>query len=1375
MVCTRVNFNALFTDGFSSTTLTAANLLQLYQMLMNALLLMILTNLRPLNRVDYLRNERAMLFYLMTRRVSMLRTEYDLDSATTTAGRIAHNKQSIIIDSDDEPHCNTSKTLATNPAPQQRHSIADYFGKPVQPIASSSKLTKNATNHVAKKIKRTETNSNDIIDLTNSDNDIVIPNKKRVTLISNDDLGDHHGDDTPLKKTKLSKNNNDSANHNAGFINISTVETAFGASSSKVTLEMSNQSVFERDASTNNSLGEETGPKQPVERRKKKIPQTQGTRDRANQKRVAARQDPAHQKKVAEQLAAKLVESSGMDATVLANMFKQRVAHQTAILSATSMPSPTSPIAIVKSIVAAARREEQLDGIPANSPVWRHLKPVAHFMVDCTRNPFSFDVASYVSSGVLTQQKRALSQRRAEYYVRIVPFSSTADLRSAIVDYIMAFPADLPMAVVWLCRLGMSPCDAKAVVASSLQRVGWGDAANILMDLLDDNVLHSLNLGIPEDTIVHMPYVGYSIAGDPESRLDSDTNGGLHRRFINFCATTNTKAATYRFKMLDLAVEGPLAVRTDRRVGDVEACLIHCFALNTLNSARGGFMPHFTPRPDHRLIVDAALRAAGPATFLQSVSAALSKKVSALVDDEVDSWQGTSSSVETIHDNAIADIKKTSASVARQTNGEVVMVTLMKDITKEAHTGSVGGVYDATAGRGLRLHRHIVSLIYPEVPEHGDLGVEQIAQWFGPRLSFWRVILEHIWWMWSALFLFRYLFVLRPLLIVTHSSQMARLIRENTLPKVSKAFLDEQDEHARIDFLDGRSRGAQDLENAFTYDTSVSDKKSLKEYSTSEYIACIAVLSIIRYGSRHGDIAINVPSRHPGSIKYDPTFEVLRTTLQFLTQAVIEVTRIIIAKAQMEDPFQRVKGQDWNWMEARMAEAEQIISESGLRQAVDKVKICLHALESTIVRLRSAASNLKKRENGDAALRPTSKTNTAGKKPYQRSAATFLTAPSGKEREEQFAKLHQDELELQRGGNSTRFIPFGMSLHDRSFKTWFFELADGTDVVRAVNALGKSVEAQKKVQANFANVDHAREVKDQKQHLNSRTQELASRPKLLASAAQNLSNPIWMRTFSNKTPEKWHEYDGNLLAESWRYAVCLICGDIVIGETKNSKHYCNNGTKYVVKTDNFPGLKRLLYAHDSFLSPTLVEIGGADLLAVGLKQVNVRKFLTSHYSAHLPNSLSSLDPSLSTYVACSASFNFTLACCLDLSIPHFSTCPNPLTSHYLAIPWRQHTLEMVVNVLSGQDPSPICNTNCTFGTVFVTKVLRDTDKTCNHSCPLKTSNKRYCGTTEQTRVNTFFDLPVHYCRRIIYHTRLQSSRRGEVGWKDGGMDVKWEV
>ncbi|TDL27141.1 hypothetical protein BD410DRAFT_800192 [Rickenella mellea] len=169
----------------------------------------------------------------------------------------------------------------------------------------------------------------------------------------------------------------------AGFFDVSTVQTTFGPSSSKVTLDMGSKSNFERDTSAN-GVHEPTESKSPIETgpsgdemkgtgsiattsakkrrtrgqsttepRKKKLPHTQATRDRSNKKRAAARQDPdgVYQKKMAEQFAARLAESSETDAAVLVNIVRRKVAHQSSIRKILSRMT-LNPMEIVTSSCA---------------------------------------------------------------------------------------------------------------------------------------------------------------------------------------------------------------------------------------------------------------------------------------------------------------------------------------------------------------------------------------------------------------------------------------------------------------------------------------------------------------------------------------------------------------------------------------------------------------------------------------------------------------------------------------------------------------------------------------------------------------------------------------------------------------------------------------------------------------------------------------------------------------------------------------------------------------------------------------------------------------------------------------------------------------
>lgn len=259
-------------------------------------------------------------------------------------------------------------------------------------------------------------------------------------------------------------------------------------------------------------------------------------------------------------------------------------------------------------------------------------------------------------------------------------------------------------------------------------------------------------------------------------------------------------------------------------------------------------------------------------------------------------------------------------------SGAVIVVTIMKDISAEDYHSSAGGVFDATAGRSSQYDRHIHSLFHP-IPSLGDLSMDMASKFFGPYIDLWRLILKHKLLYLQILFLSRYLQWLRPTVIVVWSAPVMEMFTEGLFRRVWS--------HVPTADMAGFQAGVSgDFLLPLIHNTA-----GIPRPKGSEHLDRVGILSIWPFASGDADISILVPLGDPGSIKYDPLLSLLRSSLLYLGQGIVEITKAVAQRKQMVSPIStddRVSRH--SYLSSIIREVDAILESVKLDKAIATVK-----------------------------------------------------------------------------------------------------------------------------------------------------------------------------------------------------------------------------------------------------------------------------------------------------------------------------------------------------------------------------------------------------------------------------------------------------
>ncbi|KAF9556678.1 hypothetical protein EC968_008093 [Mortierella alpina] len=517
-------------------------------------------------------------------------------------------------------------------------------------------------------------------------------------------------------------------------------------------------------------------------------------------------------------------------------------------------------------------------------------------------NPLAFRPTSY--PGVLTEQLRRneIAGERARYYIRVLTVS-LLDLES----YAERYPADAE----WVNTLKMST----------------------------------------SQTSVSLLYVGMTTESSPLGRHRADVASPPKSRLGNvithFQGSRGGNWRIYEWTGLSRPIARPDDVRTTPLYGDIERNLIALLRGRGVNAASGGFTYNWEPTRLFMARVQGALityRATNPS--VAQPNPAPQGMFNAAVRNTVQATNAVFAAREQHSQNtrrtlvsptALEEVKVDAESNILMYGGRVISALITKDIPEEALQG--GYAYNSpTAGFAPRMERHIRALISPMARSlAGTLSL--------PRLDLWACTITHRHTEVALKCVCRYLINLRPLLVVSHSSNVAHLLQ---LDLLSSVWPSPQSCDAFV--------GASNPRVIAPVDSS-----QLADLEHPNFLEVLGEVCIIKFGPGDADYALHIPERDPGNMRYNPTLAPLYCELHLLCKAVYAIA---VSEMLKGGPPPEATANPLPWFKTIRANILRALTESGLSALMSDKKTEIRALESRVLSQRMLSAAQRGSESG---------------------------------------------------------------------------------------------------------------------------------------------------------------------------------------------------------------------------------------------------------------------------------------------------------------------------------------------------------------------------------------------------------------------------
>ncbi|KAF9209298.1 hypothetical protein BGZ59_010179 [Podila verticillata] len=559
------------------------------------------------------------------------------------------------------------------------------------------------------------------------------------------------------------------------------------------------------------------------------------------------------------------------------------------------------------------RSQMHVEEIEPDDPSFQamNMRGLTKALLDLNHDPLAFEPAKYSSDLQLAQEPEPQTQKVARYYIRLYMVT-----RATIRKYSQLYPADSSWAMAILSHDDLHNKDNP------------GDQED------------------PEEKIVcTLPYIGTTTASTPLGRFNQDQDRATASRLSNVLTCGKTQEGHIQvhasvFEWISLRQPGSTkqSIRTNPVFGNIERNLIALVHPWGLNSASGGVYYNWCPDSVflkqvkeciHDLLSTPVIPVPGHATIEKSedeCTQSISKHFEdmwiffcRLHSDNPGAVVNRIALQEIIADavNNVTSLGKFTASVF-----------ITHDITIESSKGGFAYSSDA-AGPGPRLEHHIRNVLKES---HIRL----------PRTDLWSCTTQKTASTASIMFLSRYLLILRPLLIVSHSSTVMNILWTDCLGEVWKST------SAANSFkkTDASRLTEKDL-SAFAH----LDNKTWNQEPKRSSTRTIGSVVVVQYGPGPQDFALHIPERHTGSGKYNPATQNLFCEIQLLSKAIYLVALDHVSRRYRE---LEMAGDD-NYLDVMCAirnDIEVDINVRGLRDLFETKRRSAETFESQIMSAR---------------------------------------------------------------------------------------------------------------------------------------------------------------------------------------------------------------------------------------------------------------------------------------------------------------------------------------------------------------------------------------------------------------------------------------
>ncbi|KAF7726235.1 hypothetical protein EC973_008944 [Apophysomyces ossiformis] len=668
------------------------------------------------------------------------------------------------------------------------------------------------------------------------------------------------------------------------------------------------------------------------------------------------------------------------------------------------MSSQNVLINSVKSTIQERRRVNEQTNLDANHPVWDLLQEEHFQLLDhLIRKPLLFNPFRYPNVlGAVDDIEEQIDQAPAtRYYIRR-SLHDKQQLQDMLSVYTEQFPADR----AWSERCTQAVMSILPIEGVSLLYAGTTKAASPSERLSDDLAVLSGSRFTNWNRANHHDWEVYEILG---IRLNAVANATISRRVL----------------------EGLLEDIFIKAIGPV-----------ALNSANGGELIDWEPSTElrqaaRRIFQEIPINTGLQVQVLRAES--LHQNIRRHFEDLARFLQFTPFQVPS---TGLIDVVAQQA-VPQQVNRNVLSVFVAKEITRESmiHQRSF---WSEDSGNGPTFFKYVCNMV-----EH-DAGYHTAYQYRGfvDLFPFSSDEIMQVGIPYTA----RYLRIVRPIIIASLSK---RVFSAFHLDLFRTSWIGSAD--TVINFL----RGLYSPNNMASLGSLV-DTAHASTATFTPYTAYIGSVAIVSYGPEDTDLALLLPIRHPGSLKYDPSTQKLEAKEIFLALCCLNVLETIVKHRLSYQARPNSASELETWLQDIRRQYDTTVQSNGLMQQLNDVKRAIFDLEQVTTSTQMISARRRQEESSSATKERSSL--------MARYSKPFLGAPNSVERRRQFYRLRDEETtRLERGLAYSRIpCPAEMEPLTEEYETWFLRQRYAAISCRRCTAADVTENAKKRVHDTIA-------------------------------------------------------------------------------------------------------------------------------------------------------------------------------------------------------------------------------------------------------------------------------------------------------------------
>lgn len=977
----------------------------------------------------------------------------------------------------------------------------------------------------------------------------------------------------------------------------------------------------------------------------------------------------------------------------------------------------------LKHLVAVNYNLRSLPIPPDDDPTWTFFSErVLDFLFTIREHPFDRGKwQPFVDDGtvaIITQDELFNKVTGfVKYYVRSGPIDVSSTKTNSLVRYSTHFLADIPFALYSARQLHVPLDLIEDELSTTLEALDLVELKTTILDAIGDFIKNPPPSFLPVVDKPNTLYIGETIAGTPDSRVQQDLES-VRRRICNYQSVNGQLSTVYHIQAIAVPANDALDARRKPYIGIIEDIIMQMARGVSLNAPTRGIVTKYQESEADRTVIDSALGfTADYADTIKPLQPDILDSIKGLVVDQKRRLHALRPQDERIHPDAFTSVLATCGDSLGEVNGEVVSVTVGKDITGEEFKGIVPGFWSETAGQSPRQIREIHAIIDPRIPTHGSVPIPVIRSCLFPFIDFFCLTLCHLLIYLHALFLSRYLLAVKPVFIVIASKPIASFISSGGL-EAAWSFTDDSELHERFRSNRYSIRDLQELVPAHKERDHIP-----LTWRGGQFLDEVAVNRIVKIGPGEGDLAIAMPIRDDGANKYDPGLSELRLRLQLLSHTLAIITRRVTA-TQLQDspPLRSEPAQFRRYLESIIDDVNSISNASGLRAAIDDAKTQLRCHEAAVASLRSHNRALLDYHNGV-------KVDQEAMRPYAPHQRPHRPKPVVYKSEESAASAARNRAELGKRSHEGAVERARLDADGTSFRS---RLESENIRLMALHAIVQMLEWV----------------------------ELGEPPFIVPALKDDGRNmtPQLRRADPWDTDGQWS------LRERWRFFNCPTCKSWPIAANHNSDHLCLDG-KVVTMNEEFlldkDSLKTLLYPQCIFNDPNLSTIIVDTPEKLGFNSFSARTVLSDNPKI-LPEfvDISVVDRTVMVYLPKTVkptsmkgkAILFTYA--VDVLLQ--AVCRSVPFPKEKAYAFGECNKQVASAFVDGKN---LYVASCTKGYF----ALINTDRPSQHKHDGDDKRGR-CSEADAQGVANIFGLPVNSARRVWFGERVQGVWSGTLEW-----------